>query len=42
MSLTELEATGLMPVSAQALGSGKSLELAQEELGKATALLERK
>jgi DNA processing protein len=36
-SLTELEATGLMAVSAQALGTGKSLELAQEELGKASA-----
>ena len=36
-SLTELEATGLMAVSAQALGTGKSLEVAQEELGKAPA-----
>jgi len=36
-SLTELEATGLMVVSAQALGTGKSLELAQEEHGKASA-----
>lgn len=34
-SLTELEATGLLAVSAQALGTGKSLELAQEELEKA-------
>jgi DNA processing protein len=36
-SLTELEATGLLSVSAQALGTGKSLELAQEELEKAKA-----
>jgi DNA processing protein len=36
-SLTELEATGLLAVSAQSLGTGKSLELAQEELAKATA-----
>lgn len=36
-SLTELEATGLLAVSAQSLGTGKSLELAQEELGKARA-----
>ena len=36
-SLTELEATGLLAVSAQALGTGKSLELAQEEMGRATA-----
>jgi len=36
-SLTELEATGLLAVSAQSLGTGKSLELAQEELGKANA-----
>ena len=36
-SLTELEATGLLAVSAQALGTGKSLELAQEELEKARA-----
>ena len=34
-SLTELEATGLLAVSAQALGTGRSLELAQEELEKA-------
>jgi DNA processing protein len=34
-SLTELEATGLLAVSAQALGTGKSIELAQEELAKA-------
>ena len=31
-SLTELEATGMMAQSAQALGTGKSLELAQEEM----------
>jgi DNA processing protein len=30
-SLTELEATGIQAVSAQSLGTGKSLELAQEE-----------
>ena len=36
-SLTELEATGLLAVSAQALGTGKSLELAHEELEKAKA-----
>jgi DNA processing protein len=36
-SLTELEATGLLAVSAQSLGTGKSLELAQEELGKTNA-----
>jgi DNA processing protein len=34
-SLTELEATGLLAVSAQAIGTGKSLELAHEELEKA-------
>jgi len=33
-SLTELEATGLLAVSAQALGTGKSLELAQEEIAR--------
>jgi DNA processing protein len=37
-SLTELEATGLLAVSAQALGTGKSMELAQEELEKAKAV----
>ena len=31
-SLTELEATGMMASSTQALGTGKSLELAHEEL----------
>jgi DNA processing protein len=36
-SLTELEATGLLAVSAQSLGTGKSMELAQEEMGKAKA-----
>jgi len=36
-SLTELEATGLLAVSAQSIGTGKSLELAQEELEKAKA-----
>jgi DNA processing protein len=36
-SLTELEAAGLRAVSAQALGTGRSMELAQDELAKATA-----
>jgi DNA processing protein len=36
-SLTELEATGLLAVSAQSLATGKSLELAQEEFAKTTA-----
>jgi DNA processing protein len=36
-SLTELEATGMQSVSAQALGTGQSMELAQDELGKAAA-----
>ena len=34
-SLTELEAAGLMAVSAQSLGTGKSIELAHEELARA-------
>ena len=34
-SLTELEAAGLQAVSAQSLGTGRSMELAQDELGKA-------
>ena len=34
-TLTELEATGLLAVSAQALGTGKPLELAQEEIARA-------
>jgi len=34
-SLTELEATGMQAVSAQALATGKSLELAQLEIAKA-------
>jgi len=34
-SLTELEATGMQAVSAQALATGKSLELAQQEIAKA-------
>ena len=37
-SLTELEAKGLLAVSAQSLGTGKSLELAQEELANTAAL----
>jgi len=36
-SLTELEATGMMASSAQALGTGKSLDLAREEYVRATA-----
>jgi DNA processing protein len=36
-SLTELEATGLLVVSAQSIGTGKSWELAQEESAKAHA-----
>ena len=36
-SLTELEAVGLLAVSAQSIGTGKSLELAQEEFGKTNA-----
>jgi len=36
-SLTELEAMRLRAVSAQSLGTGRSMELAQDELGKAAA-----
>ncbi|MBV9572952.1 MAG: DNA-protecting protein DprA [Acidobacteriales bacterium] len=36
-TLTELEATGLRSVSAQSLGTGRSLELAQDELARAAA-----
>src|ERR1700676_2066379 len=36
-SLTELEAAGLRAVSAQSLGTGRSMELAQDEQGKAAA-----
>jgi len=36
-SLTELEASGLLAVSAQSLATGKSMERAQEEMGKAKA-----
>jgi DNA processing protein len=36
-SLTELEAAGLMAVSAQSLGTGKSIELAEEEFARAQA-----
>jgi DNA processing protein len=36
-SLTELEAAGLRAVSAQSLGTGRSMELAQDEMGKAAA-----
>jgi len=36
-SLTELEAAGLRAVSAQSLGTGRSMELAQDELAKAAS-----
>jgi DNA processing protein len=36
-SLTELEATGIQAISAQALATGKSIELAQQEIARATA-----
>jgi DNA processing protein len=36
-SLTELEAAGLRAVSAQALGTSRSRELAQDELARAAA-----
>jgi len=36
-SLTELEAAGIQAVSAQSLGTGRSLELAQDELARAAA-----
>jgi len=36
-SLTELEAAGIQSVSAQSLGTGRSLELAHDELARATA-----
>src|SRR4051794_5860816 len=36
-SLTELEAAGLMAVSAQSIASGASLTKAEEEIGKAQA-----
>jgi DNA processing protein len=36
-SLTELEAAGLQAVSAQSLGTGRSMELAHDESGRATA-----
>jgi DNA processing protein len=36
-SLTELEAAGLRAVSAQSLGTGCSMEMAQDELGKVAA-----
>ncbi len=36
-SLTELEATGIQSVSAQSLGTGRSLELAQDELARAAS-----
>ncbi len=36
-TLTELEATGIPAASAQSLGTGKSIELAKEELARASA-----
>jgi DNA processing protein len=36
-SLTELEATGIQAVSAQSLATGKSAELAREEIAQAAA-----
>jgi DNA processing protein len=36
-SLTELEAAGLPAATAQSLGTGRSVELAHDELAKATA-----
>jgi DNA processing protein len=36
-SLTELEATGIQAVSAQSLGTGRSLELAHDEMARAAA-----
>ena len=36
-SLTELEAAGIRAVSAQSLANGRSTELAQDELARATA-----
>jgi DNA processing protein len=36
-SLTELEAAGIQTVSAQSLGTGQSMELAQDELGRVAA-----
>ena len=36
-SLTELEATGIKAISAQSLGTGRSLELAQDEIATASA-----
>jgi hypothetical protein len=36
-SLTELEAAGIQTISAQSLGTGRSMELGQEELARAVA-----
>jgi hypothetical protein len=36
-SLTELEATGIQTVSAQSLGTGQSMDLAQDEMGRVAA-----
>jgi DNA processing protein len=36
-SLTELEATGIQTVSAQSLGTGQSMELAHDEIGRVAA-----
>ncbi len=35
--MTELEATGNQTVSAQSLGTGQSMELAQDEMGRVAA-----
>ena len=35
-TLTELEAAGIQAVAAQSLGTGRSLELAQDELARAS------
>jgi DNA processing protein len=37
-SLTELESTGIQAVSAQSLATGKSAELAREEIARAAAV----
>jgi DNA processing protein len=36
-SLTELEAAGIQAVSAQSLGTGRSMELSHDEIGRADA-----
>jgi DNA processing protein len=37
-TLTELEATGIQAISAQALGTGRSMELANDELARAVSI----